>query len=447
MLPQEGAAVASGHGMGGDSPWADQEHLLTVSSTKRVIVLAMVMKSRPLPQAPASTSVACQGVRNGRVVLPLLMGLTLLAPDVIALPGRDVLAEPRPSMPPATVPPASIERVPRSFVAEAVARSGPAVVTLETSRTVRTAAVSGLPQGMLNDPFFQRFFGLQAPPASRSRVERGQGSGVIFDRQGLVLTNAHVVENTDQVMVGLPDGRRVPGQVVGQDSVTDLAVVRIKGQGAWPTAPLGDSDRLRVGDWAIAVGNPFGLENTVTLGIVSNLNRNVSQLGIQGKRLDLIQTDAAINPGNSGGPLLNASGEVVGINTLVRSGPGAGLGFAIPINRARTIAMQLVNQGRASHPMVGIGLSTVPAATPGGAVPPGAVVRSVMPRGPGALAGLQVDDVIVAVGGEPVRTPAEVVTAIDRSGVGQPLVIDVRRQGQSLPLTVIPVEMRALKMR
>ena len=241
------------------------------------------------------------------------MGLTLLAPDVIAWPGREVLAAPR-----ASAPRASVERVPRSFVAEAVARSGPAVVTLETSRRVRTAGVSGLPQGMLNDPFFRRFFGLQAPPASRSRVERGQGSGVIFDRQGLVLTNAHVVENTDQVMVGLPDGRRVPGQVVGQDSVTDLAVVRIKGQGAWPTAPLGDSDRLRVGDWAIAVGNPFGLENTVTLGIVSNLNRNVSQLGIQGKRLDLIQTDAAINPGNSGGPLLNASGEVVGINTLVR---------------------------------------------------------------------------------------------------------------------------------
>nr|WP_255477117.1 trypsin-like peptidase domain-containing protein [Synechococcus sp. A15-60] len=337
--------------------------------------------------------------------------------------------------------------MPRSFVAEAVARSGPAVVTLETSRTVRTAGVSGLPQGMLKDPFFRRFFGLQVPQASRSRVERGQGSGVIFDRQGLVLTNAHVVENTDQLMVGLPDGRRVPGQVVGQDSVTDLAVVRINGQGVWPTAPLGDSDRLRVGDWAIAVGNPFGLENTVTLGIVSNLNRNVSQLGIQGKRLDLIQTDAAINPGNSGGPLLNASGEVVGINTLVRSGPGAGLGFAIPINRARTIAMQLVNQGRASHPMVGIGLSTVPAPTPGEAVPPGAVVRSVMPRGPGALAGLQVDDVIVAVGGEPVRTPADVVTAIDRSGVGQPLVIDVRRQGQSLPLTVIPLEMRALQVR
>ena len=286
---------------------------------------------------------------------------------------------------------------------------------------------------------------MQGSPSPRAHVERGQGSGVIFDGQGLVLTNAHVVENMDRVMVGLPDGRRVSGEVVGQDTVTDLAVVKLKGGGLWPTASLGNSDRLRVGDWAIAVGNPFGLENTVTLGIVSNLNRNVSQLGIQGKRLDLIQTDAAINPGNSGGPLLNAAGEVVGINTLVRSGPGAGLGFAIPINRARTIAEQLVTQGRASHPMVGIGLSTVPAPTPGGTAPRGAVVRSVMPGGPGALAGLQVNDVIVSVAGKPVRNPAEVVTAIDRSAVGQELILSVKRQGQQIPVTVRPVEMSALK--
>ena len=372
-----------------------------------------------------------------RRVMPLMMGLTLLAPVATVMPPRSAVAAAR----------TSAALAPQSFVAAAVARSGPAVVTLETQRTVRTAGGSGLPQGMLMDPFFQRFFGLQGSAAPRSRVERGQGSGVIFDGQGLVLTNAHVVENTDQVMVGLPDGRRVPGRVVGQDAVTDLAVVKIQGDGLWPTAPLGDSDRLKVGDWAIAVGNPFGLENTVTLGIVSNLNRNVSQLGIQGKRLDLIQTDAAINPGNSGGPLLNAAGEVVGINTLVRTGPGAGLEFAIPINRARTIAMQLVNQGRASHPMVGIGLSTVPAPTPGGAVPPGAVVRSVMPGGPGAQAGLRVDDVIVAVSGETVRNPGEVVTAIDRGGVGKPLSITVQRQGQRLALVVTPVEMRALRTR
>ena len=378
-------------------------------------------------------------IRFRRKVMPLVIGLSLLAPAELLLQQNGAQAAPR--------LPASAGLKAQSFVAEAVARSGPAVVTLETQRTVRTAAGSGLPEGLMIDPFFQRFFGLQGSAPPRARVERGQGSGVIFDGQGLVLTNAHVVENMDRVMVGLPDGRRVSGEVVGQDPMTDLAVVKLQGGGLWPTAPLGDSDRLRVGDWAIAVGNPFGLENTVTLGIVSNLNRNVSQLGIQGKRLDLIQTDAAINPGNSGGPLLNSAGEVVGINTLVRSGPGAGLGFAIPINRAKTIALQLVNQGRASHPMVGIGLSTIPAPTPGGIVPPGAVVRSVMPGGPGALAGLQVNDVIVAVAGQPVRNPAEVVTAIDRSGVDQPLVLNVQRQGKQLPVTVRPVEMRALKMR
>lgn len=329
----------------------------------------------------------------------------------------------------------------RSFVAEAVKRTGPAVVTLETSRTVQTRSMQGLPQGLLRDPLFRRFFGMQGGNQPRARVERGQGSGVIFEASGLVLTNAHVVENTDQVVVGLPDGRRVSGQVLGQDSLTDLAVVRLDEKGPWPTAPLGNSDALEVGDWAIAVGNPFGLENTVTMGIISNLNRNVSQLGISGKRLDLIQTDAAINPGNSGGPLLNADGEVVGINTLVRSGPGAGLGFAIPINRARTIASQLVTSGRASHPMIGVGLSSVPAPQPGAPAPRGAVVRSLVPDGPAARAGLQLDDVIVAIGAVRVEGPADVVTMVDRHGVNRPLTVEVRRGQQRFKTTITPKEM------
>ncbi|MEC9452041.1 MAG: trypsin-like peptidase domain-containing protein [Cyanobacteriota bacterium] len=333
----------------------------------------------------------------------------------------------------------------QSFVADAVARSGPAVVTLETSRTVRSMGMAGLPQGLLADPLFQHFFGLPGRVAPRSRIERGQGSGVIFSAEGLVLTNAHVVDKTDQLMVGLPDGRRVPGRLVGQDKITDLAVVQLDGSGPWPTAPLGDSDQLRVGDWAIAVGNPFGLENTVTLGIVSNLNRNVSQLGISGKRLDLIQTDAAINPGNSGGPLLNSEGNVVGINTLVRSGPGAGLGFAIPINRARTIAQQLVERGRASHPMVGVGLSPVPSARSGEANSPGAVIRSVVPGGPAARAGLKVDDVIVSVEGLPIDGPAEVVSAIDRHGVGRPITLGLIRGDSRIELAVTPVELTAMQ--
>ena len=332
-----------------------------------------------------------------------------------------------------------------SFVAAAVKRSGAAVVTLETARTVRSPGVSRLPRGLMADPMFRQFFGIPDSAMPRSRVQRGQGSGVIFDAEGLLLTNAHVVEGADKLSVGLSDGRRVSGRVVGKDTLTDLAVVRLEGKGPWPTATLGDSDQLNVGDWAIAVGNPFGLENTVTLGIISNLNRNVSQLGISGKRLDLIQTDAAINPGNSGGPLLNAEGEVVGINTLVRSGPGAGLGFAIPINRAQAIARELVKTGRVQHPMVGIGLSPVPAPSSGAAVPPGAVIRSVQPGGPADKAGLKVDDVIISVDGRTMKGPAAVVGAIESRGVGEQLRITVRRGAEELTLEVRPVDLSTLQ--
>ena len=332
-----------------------------------------------------------------------------------------------------------------SFVAAAVKRSGAAVVTLETARTVRSPGVSRLPRGLMADPMFRQFFGIPDSAMPRSRVQRGQGSGLIFDAEGLLLTNAHVVEGADTLSVGLSDGRRVSGRVVGKDTLTDLAVVRLEGKGPWPTATLGDSDQLNVGDWAIAVGNPFGLENTVTLGIISNLNRNVSQLGISGKRLDLIQTDAAINPGNSGGPLLNADGEVVGINTLVRSGPGAGLGFAIPINRAQAIARELVKTGRVQHPMVGIGLSPVPAPSSGVAMPAGAVIRSVQPGGPADKAGLKVDDVIISVDGRTMKGPAAVVGAIESRGVGERLRITVRRGAEELTLEVRPVDLSTLQ--
>ncbi len=283
--------------------------------------------------------------RSMRPVLPLAL---LLGSPLLPLAPLPALARPAAA--------ASLSR--QSFVADAVRRSGPAVVTIDTERTVVRPGSGGLPPGMMLDPFFRRFFPQAQQPSQRT--ERGQGSGVIFQSDGLILTNAHVVEKTDRVFVGLKDGRRTEGKVIGLDNLTDLALVRLMEPGPWPVAPLGNSDALQVGDWAIAVGNPYGLDNTVTMGIVSNLNRNVAKLGITDKRLDLIQTDAAINPGNSGGPLLNADGEVVGINTLVRSGPGAGLGFAIPINRAREIANQLLATGRVSHPMIGVGLDNLP---------------------------------------------------------------------------------------
>ena len=335
-------------------------------------------------------------------------------------------------------------QLPRSFVAEAVRRTGPAVVTIDTERTVLVPGRQLLPPFPFLDPSLRQFFGVPEPrqplpPAQRT--ERGQGSGFIVDANGLVLTNAHVVDGSTKVTVGLSDGRRVSGQVIGVDRVTDLAVVQLP-SGAWPVAALGDSEQLQVGDWVIAVGNPFGLDQTVTLGIVSSLNRNAATLGITDKRLDLIQTDAAINPGNSGGPLLDAQGAVVGINTLVRSGPGAGLGFAIPINRARTIAKQLRLEGKVSHAMIGVGLAPLQQAN--GALAPGALVRSVMPGGPAAKAGLQPDDVITAVDAVAVRDPAQLVQLVERHGVGRAMTLTVQRQQRTLRVSLTPVELSTL---
>jgi len=346
---------------------------------------------------------------------------------------------------------------PESFVTEAVRRVGPAVVRIDT---VRTVMINRSPSLNLGDPLFEQFFNqfFENQQPLRQRTQREQGTGVIFAQEGLILTNAHVVEKSDQVEVRLTDGRTLAGTVVGLDSITDLAVVRVMSPTPLPVAPLGDSDALEVGDWAIAVGNPFGLDNTVTMGIVSNLNRNISKLGITDKRLELIQTDAAINPGNSGGPLLNAAGEVIGINTLVRSGPGAGLGFAIPINRAQTIADELVRNGKVSHAMVGIGLQSL---TPELArefnqnsdrafrLPErqGVLITNVLPLSPAEQAGLRSGDVIVAAAGETVVRGEDLLKAVESAGVGGQLQLGIWRQGREQQITVVPVDMAALQQR
>jgi S1-C subfamily serine protease len=335
---------------------------------------------------------------------------------------------------------ASLSR--QSFVAAAVRRAGPAVVTIDTERTVVVpgGGTGGLPRGLLNDPLFRQFFGMPQLQQPSQRTERGQGSGFIFQADGLILTNAHVVEKSSRVTVGLQDGRQVEGTVVGLDRLTDLAVVKLAGGGTWPVAPLGNSDSLQVGEWAIAVGNPYGLDNTVTMGIISNLNRNASKLGITDKRLDLIQTDAAINPGNSGGPLLNADGEVIGINTLVRTGPGAGLGVAIPINRAREIARQLMATGRVSHPVIGIGLEAVKPGD-GTGLSQGVRVMSVQAGSPAFRAGLQQGDVIVMAAGKPLASPVQLVAAVERAGVGGSLTLSVSRAGRQFETTVVPAQL------
>ena len=336
----------------------------------------------------------------------------------------------------------------QSFVSKALSISGSAVVTIETERKIVFSGEGVLPPGILNDPYFERFFGLRGLQIPRSRIEKGQGSGFIFSKEGLVLTNAHVIEKTNQLIVGLSDGRRVLGKIVGQDSLTDLAVIKLKEKGPWPTAPLGDSNNLKVGDWAIAVGNPFGLENTVTLGIISNLNRDVTQLGISDKRVDLIQTDAAINPGNSGGPLLNSDGEVIGINTLVRSGPGAGLGFAIPINRARKIANDLITTGRAKHPMIGVTLSSNIKQKSNflSQREHGAIIKYVTPNSPAEKGGLKINDLIISINNEKILTPADVVQKINHNNLKSNLKIKIIRGKNEYMKVVRPIDIYDLKM-
>ena len=256
------------------------------------------------------------------------------------------------------------------------------------------------------------------------------------------MTNAHVVNGSDKVIVGLTNGAKIKATLIGQDFFTDLAVLKIEGKGPWPKAKLGDSTKIKVGDWAIAVGNPFGLENTVTLGIISNLKRNVTQLGIYDKKLELIQTDAAINPGNSGGPLLNRNGEVIGINTLIRSGPGAGLSFAIPINKAKDIAYQLINNGKVIHPMIGISLiDNYNFETDQNSVKVGYVV----PNSPAAKGGIMVNDIILKVGNQNIEAASDVISQISKNGINKKINISLKRKNKLIRIRLKPTDISNLQ--
>ena len=220
-----------------------------------------------------------------------------------------------------------------------------------------------------------------------------------------------------------------------------MAVIKLEGKGPWPKAILGDSTKVEVGDWAIAVGNPFGLENTVTLGIISNLKRNVSQLGIYDKKFELIQTDAAINPGNSGGPLLNSDGEVIGINTLIRSGPGADLSFAIPINKAKNIAEQLIKNGRVIHPMIGINLIDETYFESNKSI---VKVGYVVPNSPAEKSGIFINDIILKVGGEDINNSSDVINEISKNGINKYVNIILKRKNKIIKLKVKPTDIKNL---
>jgi len=328
----------------------------------------------------------------------------------------------------------------KSFITKAVEKTGSSVVTIDTQRYVKTRRFPSNSQ-LFIDPYFEKLFGLDLPNKNQQRIEKSQGSGFIF-ADGLVMTNAHVVNGSDKVIVGLTNGKKYQGKLIGQDFFTDLAVLKIEGKGPWPKARLGDSTKIKVGDWAIAVGNPFGLENTVTLGIISNLKRNVTQLGIYDKKLELIQTDAAINPGNSGGPLLNRNGEVIGINTLIRSGPGAGLSFAIPINKAKEIAFQLINNGKVIHPMIGISLiDENNFETNNNNVKVGYVV----PNSPADKSGFMINDIIIKIGNKAVKTASDVTSEINKNGITKKINVLLKRRNKFIQLKVTPTDITNLQ--
>ena len=283
--------------------------------------------------------------------------------------------------------------------------------------------------------FYERYF-RQMPPGERERA--GVGSGVIIDAQGHILTNLHVIKGADEITVRLDSKRELTGKIVGTDAKTDLAVIRIPAEGV-VAAPLGDSDKILVGEWAIAIGSPFGLEETVTVGVISATGR--SEMGIVPYE-NFIQTDASINPGNSGGPLLNARGEVIGINTAILSS-GQGIGFAIPINVARRVADALVAKGRVVQGWLGVSLQPLSdelAQALGAPRGKGAVVARVLPGSPVEKAGLGANDVILGFGDVAVDDLQHFQRLVLDAPVDRPVTLKILRRGKEVAVAVTIAE-------
>ena len=318
----------------------------------------------------------------------------------------------------------------------------PAVVNIATRGRLRVRE-----NPLLADPFFRRFFNL--PSAPRERQTQSVGSGVIVDgEQGYVLTNNHVIANADQIVVTLRDRRQFAAELIGTDPDTDIAVLRIPAEDL-TTLRMGDSDRLEVGDFVVAIGNPFGIGQTVTSGIVSALRR--SGLGIEGFE-DFIQTDASINPGNSGGALVNLRGDLIGINTAI-IGPGGGnvgIGFAIPINMAREVMDQLVTYGEVRRGRLGVHAQDI---TPeiadalGVDLDRGAIITQVMRGSPAANAGIKAGDLVIAADGEPVRSATHLRNKIGLLRVGETIELTVLRDGDRHTLSAKLEEPEQLQMR
>ena len=333
--------------------------------------------------------------------------------------------------------PAMVGDTPVPSLSPIVKKVSPAVVNIATRGTIRD---KGPQNPLLDDPFFRRFFDVPPDSGPRERPFQSAGSGVIFDaKAGYIVTNAHVVENASEITVTLQDGRDLKAEVVGSDEPSDVAVLKVKSDGTLVQIGLGDSAKVEVGDFVLAIGNPFGLQHTVTSGIISGLSRSgINPDGYE----DFIQTDASINPGNSGGALVNLRGELIGINTAIlsRSGGNIGIGFAIPVNMAHSVMDQLVKYGSVKRGQLGVSMYTVtpdiahalglPNAT-------GALVSQIVDGSPAEKAGIHVNDVITSVNGQQVKSNSELRNSIGLLRVGDKVDIGLLRDGKQLKVTAI----------
>ena len=328
---------------------------------------------------------------------------------------------------------AALPGVPPSF-ADLAERLGPAVVNIKVTKIEKAQApdMPGFGEGPFGD-MFRHFFGDQGRGPGAYRTQ-GAGSGVIINADGTVLTNNHVVENAKEITVTLSDKREFKARTIGRDPKTDLAVLKLEGRGGFTPAALGDSETLRVGEWVLAIGNPFGLSNTVTSGIVSAKGRVIGQ----GPYDDFIQTDAPINPGNSGGPLFNMKGEVVGINTAIIPN-GQGIGFAVPVNTAKALLPQLVSKGQVTRGYLGVSVQDVTddlARSMKLAARKGALISDVVPGSPAEKGGLKQGDVIIAFNGKEIIKSQDLAGSVAATPVDKEVPVRISRDGKDLSLTI-----------
>jgi serine protease Do len=331
-----------------------------------------------------------------------------------------------------------VESLSRAF-RQAAKKVLPTVVTIKTSARAQVRSRDrSLDEDMnpFEDSPLDEFFGDRRRPQTTPRRE-GLGSGVIIDPKGIVLTNNHVVEGMDSVVVELSDGRELAATDIKTDPSSDIAVLHIRDAAPFPAATLGDSDQLQIGDWVLAVGSPFGLDDTVSAGIISAKGRSLQAV----QRTQFLQTDAAINPGNSGGPLINMRGEVVGINAVIATDSGSfqGVGFAIPVNLVKWVANQLIRDGRVQRSYLGVGVVMLTAELVeqfGGTVGQGVFVEHIYPNSPAQKAGLQFGDIITTFQQAPIRTPGELQQAVEKLAVGTPVAVAVLRDGKTEAVTV-----------